>query len=49
MEERSLELKKAGFKNGSDFVISPVYATSDNFTGKVVNGYKNNQNYLYNG
>ena len=41
------ELKKAGFKNGSDFVIRPVYATSDNFIGKVVNGYKNNQNYLY--
>lgn len=41
------ELEKAGFKNGSDFVIRPVYATSDNFTGKVVPGYKMGQDYLY--
>ena len=41
------ELEKAGFKNGTDFVIRPVYATSDNFTGKVVNGYQNGQDYLY--
>ena len=41
------ELEKSGFKSGSDFVIRPVYATSDNFTGKIVNGYKNGQDYLY--
>ena len=41
------ELEKSGFRNGSDFVIRPVYATSDNFTGEIVNGYKNGQDYLY--
>ena len=40
-------LEEVGFENGIDFVIRPVYATSDNFTGAIVNGYKPGQNYLY--
>ena len=40
-------LEEVGFKSGSDFVITPVYATKDNFTGKIVNGYKKGQDYLY--
>ena len=34
-------------KKDIDFVIRPVYATSDNFTGAIVNGYKEGQDYLY--
>lgn len=41
------ELEKYGFKSGSDFVITPVYATKNNFTGGIVDGYKEGQNYLY--
>ena len=35
-----------GFKSGSDFVITPVYATKNNFTGGIVNGYKEVANRL---
>ena len=37
----------AGFKEGEDFVIRPVYASNVNFYGVLVPGYRSGQNDLY--
>ena len=37
----------AGYKANEDYIIRPIYATANNFVGKVINGYRAGQTDLW--